>query len=70
MKLTFLTWSKKCITVTGDCVHDANKPEFEKTNTKLYVLVVTLSTQDNEKLPQQWKTGFKRTIKWNNKTDI
>ena len=71
MKLTFLTWSKKCITVTGDCVHDANnKPEFEITNTKLYVLVVTLSTQDNEKLPQQWKTGFKRTIKWNNKTDI
>ena len=30
--------------------------------TKLYVSVVTLSTQDNEKLLYQLKTGFKRTI--------
>ena len=26
---------------------------------------VTLSTQDNEKLLQQLKSGFKRTINWN-----
>ena len=32
------------------------------TNAKLYVPVVTLSTQDNAKLLQQLKSGFKRTI--------
>ena len=35
------------------------------TDTKLYVPVVTLSTQDNAKLLQQLKSGFKRTINWN-----
>ena len=35
------------------------------TETKLYVPVVTLSTQDNAKLLQQLKSGFKRTINWN-----
>ena len=35
------------------------------TDTKLYVPVVTLSTQDNAKLLQQLKLGFKRTINWN-----
>ena len=32
---------------------------------KLYALIVTLSTQDNGKLLQQLKSGFKNTIKWN-----
>ena len=32
---------------------------------QLYVPVVTLSTQDNSKLLQQLKAGFKRTINWN-----
>ena len=31
----------------------------------MYVLVVTLSTNNNGKLLQQLKSGFKRTIKWN-----
>ena len=35
---------------------------FEITKTKLYVPVVTLSTQDNAKLLQQLKLGFKRTV--------
>ena len=35
------------------------------TDTKLYFLVVTLSTQDNTKLLEQLNFGFKRTIKWN-----
>ena len=35
------------------------------TETKLYVPVVTLSTQDSVKLLQQLKSGFKRTINWN-----
>ena len=32
---------------------------------KLYVPVVTLSTQENTKLLQQLKSGFKRVINWN-----
>ena len=35
---------------------------FSITDTKLYVLVVTLSTQDNAKLLEKLKTGFKGTI--------
>ena len=38
---------------------------FAITDTKLYVPVVTLSTQDNEKLLEQLKSGFKRVINWN-----
>ena len=55
-----LTWSKNCIisSATGET-------KFAIAETKLYVLVVTLSTQDNAKLPQQLKSGFKRTINWN-----
>ena len=33
--------------------------------TKLYVPVVTLSVEDDNKLLEQLKTGFERTIKWN-----
>ena len=35
------------------------------TRAKLYVPVVTLSTQDNAKLLQQLKLSFKRSISWN-----
>ena len=35
------------------------------TNTKFYVSVVTLSAQDNTKLLQQSKSGFKHTVNWN-----
>ena len=38
---------------------------FAITETKLYVPVVTLSTQDNAKLLTQSKSGFKRIINWN-----
>ena len=38
---------------------------FAITDTKLYVAVVTLSTQDNAKLLQQLKSGLKGTINWN-----
>ena len=31
----------------------------------MFVPVVTLSTQDDNKLLEQLKAGFKRTIKWN-----
>ena len=38
---------------------------FKITDTKLYVPVVTLSKENDIKLLEQLKTGFKRTIKWN-----
>ena len=55
-----LTWSKDCVisSATGET-------KFVITETKLYVPIVSLSTQDNAKLLQQLKSGFKRTINWN-----
>ena len=59
----FLTWSEKCIITTRN---DGNQePKFTITDIKLYIPVVTLSTQDNEKLLRQLKTCFQRTINWN-----
>ena len=55
-----LTWSKKCM-----LSNDTKATTFAITDTKRYVLLVTLSTQDNAKLLQQLKSGFKRTINWN-----
>ena len=40
-------------------------PLFPINDTKLYVTVVTLSTEDKLKLFQQLKSIFKRTIYWN-----
>ena len=36
---------------------------FQITDTKLYVPVVTLSTENNKKLLEELRTRFKRTIK-------
>ena len=55
-----LTWSKDCV-----ITNSTGEEKFAITETKLYVPVVTLSTQDNAKLLQQLKSGFKRTINWN-----
>ena len=41
-------------------------PTFSITDTKFYVPVVTLLTQDNVKFLKQLESGFKRTINWNN----
>ena len=47
----------------------ANNPptglEFQITDKKLYVPVVTLSKENDIKLLEKLKYGFKRTIKWN-----
>ena len=48
-----------------DCVISPATSKFEITDTKLYVLVVTLSIQDNPKLLEQLRFGFKRIIDWN-----
>ena len=58
-----LTWSASCF-ITADFV-DGQVPTFAITDTKLYVPLVTLSTQDNTKLLQQLKSGFERAINWN-----
>ena len=39
--------------------------EFLITDTKLHVSVVTLSKENDKKLLEQLKSGFKRTAKWN-----
>ena len=38
---------------------------FQIRDTKLYVPVVTLSTENDKKLLEKLRTRFKRTIKWN-----
>ena len=54
-----LTWSKGCV-----ITNSTGAGNFEITETKLYVPVVTLSTQDNAKLLQQLKPRFNRTMSW------
>ena len=57
-----LSCSENCSLATGT----ANQVwTFKITDTRLYVPVVTLSAQGNEKLFKQLKSGFKRTINWN-----
>ena len=73
-----LTWFKNCVLIdksTRDANYNANprvseinNPEnatFQITDTKLYVPVVTLSKENDIKLLEQLKSGFKKTIKWN-----
>ena len=38
---------------------------FQITDKKLCVPVVALSTENNKRLLEQLRAGFKRTIKWN-----
>ena len=65
-----LTWFRECIITsmerrvinTGRDFSSTNAT-FQTTDTKLYVLVVTLSTENDKRLLEQLRTGFKRTIK-------
>ena len=57
-----LTWSANFVTYNAAASKDAT---FAVTDTKLYVPDVTSSIDDNAKLSQQLKSGFKRTINWN-----
>ena len=56
-----LNWSKNCIVVANNADQDT---AFSLIDSKLYVPVATLSTQDNPKLLEQLKSGFKRKINW------
>ena len=72
-----LNWLKNCVLIsksTRDADYDEpiyrkiDNPEntiFQITDTKLYVPVVTLSKENDIKLLEQLKSGFKKTIKWN-----
>ena len=73
-----LTWFKNCVLIdklTREADYDADpyvyeidnpeNPIFEITDTKLYVPVVALSKENDKKLLEQLKSGFKRTVKWN-----
>ena len=70
-----LSWSETCvitsmekrILVAGqpNRGNSAESATFKIKDTKLYVPVVTLSAENDSKLLEQLKTGFKRTIKWN-----
>ena len=57
-----LTWSENCIISNASANQNTT---FAITDTKRYVPVVTLLTQDTAKLLQQFNTGFKITINWN-----
>ena len=73
-----LTWFKNCVLIdklTRDANYGADpivckidNPEnatFQITDTKLYVPVVTLPKENDTKLLEHLKAGFKTTIKWN-----
>ena len=59
-EVSLLTWSSTCVITTS-----RGEGRFTITDTKHYVPVVTLSTQENAKLPQQIKSGFRSTFNWN-----
>ena len=57
-----LTWSTNCVISSVD----ANQTtKFAITDTRIYVPIVTLLTQDNAKLLQQLKSRFEIKINWN-----
>ena len=73
-----LTWSKDCVLtdLTRTAANsNADSPvvaivaptgaTFKIKDANLYVPVVTLSAENDNKLLEQLKTGFKRTITWN-----
>ena len=55
-----LKWSRYCV-----ITNSTGAGKFAITVTKFYFPVVTFSTEDNVRLLQQIKSGFKRTINWN-----
>ena len=65
-----LNWNNNCVmygadTYAGGDNSNDREATFQITSTKLYVLVVTLSTKDNENLTKQLDEGFKRSAYWN-----
>ena len=46
-------------------INSPTSSKFERTDCKLYVPMVTLSAENDNKLLEQLKSGFRITIKWN-----
>ena len=55
-----LTWPSTCVITDS-----TGEGKLAITDTNIYVPVVISSIQDNAKLLEQLKSGFKRTINWN-----
>ena len=55
-----LRWYENCI-----LSNVAGNSTYKITDAKLYVPVVTLSTEDNAKLSKLMTEGFKRSVYWN-----
>ena len=55
-----LKWYENCILSSA-----GTAATFAITDTKLYVLVVTLKIEDNAKLSELLSEGFKRSVYWN-----
>ena len=79
MKYLTFTWSENrfltdiithaAVAAQGDnpvrsAVNAPTNAPFKTTGTKLYVPVVTVSTEDDNKLLEQLKSAFKKSIKW------
>ena len=66
-----LSWIENCVLSGGENINDGvvanagTAATFKITDAKLYVPVVTLSTEDNAKLSKLLGEGFKRSIYWN-----
>ena len=55
-----INWSENCIILATNVA--AQVITFSTTDTIFYVLVLTLSTQDNAKLLEQLKSSFKKQL--------
>ena len=65
-----LKWIENCVLTTAEIDANANatgadSANFEITDAKRYVLIVTLLAEDNAKLSKLLGEGFKRSIYWN-----
>ena len=73
-----LTWSENCVLASKETkdadldrdlavagIDNPGNATFKITDTKLYVPVVNLSTDNDKKLSKELRTRFKRTVKWN-----
>ena len=70
-----LSWHEECVLVgrafrgppaaPTNRINSPTSAKFEITDCKLYVPVVTFSAENDNKLLEQLKSGFRITIKWN-----
>ena len=74
-----LSWYEKFVLVGKDlrsapdpqpnppiaAINSPTDAKFEITDCELYIPVVTLSAENDNKLLEQLKSGFRLTIKWN-----